>query len=377
MKAVNHINFRNATILACFAVGILFAGCNREKVYVAGYYSISNRVLDNGYAPELWQNGVTQNFSFPSPSGAKAYSVFVSGDDVYVAGYADKGSHNRGYFTTIATLWKNGKYHTLANQHYSSVANSVYVSGSDVYVVGYECKGDINEYASNKSIATLWKNGVPQYLTDGTKYAEAYSVYVSDNNVYVAGHDGEIATLWKNGVAQNLTDGSQGARAKSVYVSGSDVYIVGFECKGHFNDYYMSNNGIAIFWKNGVAQNLTDGSHRACANSVYVHGNDVYVVGYVDIGEKYKYYDEKPRLYSIAILWKNGVSQYLTDGTNDAEASSIYVSDNNVYVAGYENIDLWHPVARLWKNGEIEKLSSEEGKAYCVFVKIDRSNRKD
>jgi hypothetical protein len=37
-------------------------------------------------------------------------------------------------------------------------------------------------------------------------------------DVYVAGVNGNFAKLWKNGVAQNLTDGTCYAEARSVFV---------------------------------------------------------------------------------------------------------------------------------------------------------------
>jgi hypothetical protein len=53
-----------------------------------------------------------------------------------------------------------------------AVANSVYVSGGDVYVAGYEYN------ASVKSVAKMWKNGVATALTNGKNHAFAYSIFV-------------------------------------------------------------------------------------------------------------------------------------------------------------------------------------------------------
>jgi hypothetical protein len=47
--------------------------------------------------------------------------------------------------------------------------------------------------------------------------------------VYVAGNESNdfrnVVTLWKDGVAKPITDGSKNAEANSVYVSGKDVYV--------------------------------------------------------------------------------------------------------------------------------------------------------
>jgi len=135
-----------------------------KGVYVAGCmgHSDSNPSYPATYAT-LWKDGVPQQLS---STDSRAYSVYVSGSDVYVAG----GENNR------SVLWKNGTRQQLSND--DSRAYSVYVSGSDVYVVGGEA------YSSNNRRSVLWKNGVIQLLGQ-TPSAGSY-VYVSGNDVYVA-----------------------------------------------------------------------------------------------------------------------------------------------------------------------------------------------
>ncbi len=58
----------------------------------------------------------------------------------------------------MATSLTNGSNHAKAN--------SVYVSGTDVYVAGYESNG-------TKSVAKVWKNGVATSLTNGSNNEEA------------------------------------------------------------------------------------------------------------------------------------------------------------------------------------------------------------
>ena len=123
----------------------------------------------------------------------------------------------------------------------------------DVYVVGYEYNRN-----NDRFVAKLWKNGIIQNLTDGTNSANANSVYVSNNDVYVAGENGNKAVLWKNGIAQNLTDGTNDAEAYSVYVYNNDVYVAG------------TDSGKAVLWKNGVARNLTNGTNSGEAYCVLV-----------------------------------------------------------------------------------------------------------
>ncbi len=105
-----------------------------------------------------------------------------------------------------------------------------------MHVVGYELNGGIR-------VAKYWKNGIGTDLTDGTDHAEAFSVFVSGPDVYVAGYDSGSAVCWKNGIATILSDG---ACALLVFVSGSDVYVAGWE-------------GERIYWKNGIDRHKPNG----------------------------------------------------------------------------------------------------------------------
>jgi len=96
---------------------------------------------------------------------------------------------------------------------------------TDVYVAGWESN------TQGVYVAVLWKNGIPQYLTDGTVSAWAMSVFVSGNDVYVVGENpSNTVVLWKNGELQYLTDGEKAfSGCGSVFVSGNDVYVAGYD----------------------------------------------------------------------------------------------------------------------------------------------------
>ena len=249
------------------------------------------------------------------------------------------------------------------------------------------------------------ENGVTSRFTDLAGKADGIEVnglFVSGSDVYVVGQDkfGEepTAMLWKNGIAEPLSDGSKPARANSVFVSGNDVYVAGsydgvalwknkilskYTNDSHSGAYsvFVSGNDVyvagwdsqsATLWKNGVAEKLTDGSNPASARSVFVSGNDIYVVGSARRGSKV-----------VAMLWtKRGESgswesKNLTDGSRDAYANSIYVIDNHIYIAGWEekeNSPL--DIAMLWTKApdsdtwEAKKLTNGEdmAKAYSVYA---------
>lgn len=317
--------------------------------------------------------------------------------DVYVAGWEREDP----------MLWKNGEPTKLPQKDEGSVATAVFVSGNDVYVAGLESVyyGAQDQENPTRYVGAFWKNGVISRFTDLAGKADGIEVnglFVSGSDVYVVGQDkfGEepTAMLWKNGMAEPLSDGSKFARAYSVFVSGNDVYVAGDHdgvalwknkiLSKYTNDSYseahsvfVSGNDVyvagrdsktATLWKNGVAEKLTDGSNTAYAISVFVSGNDIYIVGFEERNSK-----------KVAMLWtKRGESgrwetKDLTDGSKGAIASSVYVIDNHIYVTGSElkensTID----IAMLWTKAadsdtwEVKKLTNGETDAGARSVYV-------
>jgi hypothetical protein len=104
------------------------------------------------------------------------------------------------------------------------------------------------------------------------------------------------------------------------------VYIAGNDWSG--------NNNIALFWKDGKVQKLTDGTHQAEAYSVYASAaGDVYVAGYENNGN-----------YDVAKLWINGKAKSISDGKQDGNVWAVVVSGSTVYATGYDG-----NLAKLWK----------------------------
>ena len=262
-------------------------------VYAAGF--VSNGSND---VATYWKNGTPVTFG-----PGDLYSIFVSGDDVYVAG--DGGSLGS------AVYWKNGVPVLLTNGPEAALAWSIFVSGTDVYVAGNETKTVFvppNTY-TDYTVAQYWKNGTPVELTDGTAPATAFAIFVSGADVYVAGdncHTADllcnIATYWNNGTPTELSSLTN-TLATSIVVSGSDVYVSG-----------RQSNNVAEYWMNNVLTPLTDGTSEATANQIAVSGTNVYVAGA----------DWNAR-GTFAQYWKNGVPVTLNDGTQEASAFSIAV----------------------------------------------------
>jgi hypothetical protein len=308
------------------------------NVYVAG------QTANEGVT--VWKNNIATILT--GGIGYSGYSVFVSGNDVYVTGNGYVGGQYVG-----AKLWKNGVPINLTNGLWPAAGFSVFVSNTDVYVVGLEY---LDAFGSR--VAKLWKNGIATSLS--TSISEATSVFVTGTDVYIAGLEYNatfiaVAKIWKNGVATNLTNGTQIAGASSVYVAGTDVYVAGREknAAGYF---------VAKYWKNGIATSLTNGGSDANANSIYIVGNDVYVAGNET---------DLTSFNTVAKLWKNGVGTSLGNGIQMSSGNSVFVLNSDVYVAGNENSSTGILVAKIWKNNLPINLSdgSSFANASSIYVK--------
>jgi hypothetical protein len=187
--------------------------------------------------------------------------------------------------------------------------------------------------------------------------ADGYLVY----NTVVLG--GPIAAFWENGTVTDLTNySSHGdlaavSEANGIAVSGSDVYVAGWQyvpIEVAPGDYIYGQ--AAALWKNGVVTDLTDGTWQADALGVTVsNSGDVYVVGWTT---------NTTTGNIVATYWKNGVATYLDDGTTtNSAASAITVSSSgDVYVVGLASESpTTSGVATIWKNGVATNLSDGNG----------------
>jgi hypothetical protein len=309
-------------------------------VYVAGQEYLSS----NDSRATLWANGAAQRLS--DDVNSRAYSVFVSGDDTYVFG-AEQSSGSVRFI-----LWKNGVRQELGFDDSTFVG--YFVSGNDVYVAGQG--GEDYDY-----VPTIWKNGVAQPLSDEIGWVE--SVFVAGNDVYAVGIEFDYSEyppitartiLWKNGEPRQFDSFTFSGNnlfgpRYSIFVSGNDTYVA-----GHIAP--EASAVRAVLWKNGERRQLSD--DISAARSVFASGGDVYVAG-----------SESTSGGDRAVLWKNGVRQQLSD--NPSSAYSVRVLGGDVYVGGSDSISGQSDGNRavVWMNGERRQLSDNWSTASSVFVK--------
>lgn len=254
---------------------------------------------------------------------------------IYAAGYVSSSTNSK---MISAMLWKDETATKLSSDN--SAAKSVYVSDNNVYVAGTTL---------STVSAKLWKNGVSATLLNSSN-TYATSVYVYGSDVYVSGYShSDEAILWKNSVKTVLKSGS-GATASFVKTSGSNVYVGGY--------LYINHRRIPAVWKNGVMTTYDLGNNSAYVADLYISGNDLYVLirEAVSGGFRIKYY-------------KNNVGTYITDGSSSTIPESIFVSGSDVYISGYSDSK-----ATIWKNGTPSVLYNKASFSNAMTISVIDNN---
>jgi len=318
---------------------------------------------------------------FVSCSGEKSWLEELF-PDVYTVGYE---YNERGVM--VATLWKNKKKTQLSKGIKDAEANTVFVTDNhDVYVGGWEVEY-LPEFKDDFWVAKVWKNGQEHfafpdaYMGDiGYDATPFLSVFVSGNDVYLAGHeladfeielDGEPITLesWfvplvlkNNRRYYDFGDGSDiintvSGHAETIFVYGNDVYVGGY---GHIywelnpDDNMWLSYSAPLIWKNGsLLYQLS--SNMGAVFSLSVDKDHVYAAGYVE-GAKWPQNDPNNNRY--AQLWIDGAAAYIGSGTSLSSASSIHVSGDDIFIALYEH-DGNNRIAKYWKGNKNNSISSQ------------------
>lgn len=277
-----------------------------EEVLIAGQILGSSSVYEPALWKYNRKTG-TASFvaSYPNSIVAnkesKPLGIATIGTDIYMAGYANNGERDEAVYwkngvmtrlTTDALNVKDGN-NNITRKGNASRANAIFVSGSDVYIAGYRLAytedGGGLQTTTQMYIACYWKNGQYHALTDAAQDAKAWTIFVSGNDVYVGGHMKNAPATgtavycpayWKNGERTMFDPTTSASQEKvcinSIYVSGNDVYMAGTQYPG----VGQGNNSLAMVWKNDQPRQLiTAPGVFSTASSIAVWGANTYVLG--------------------------------------------------------------------------------------------------
>jgi hypothetical protein len=249
----------------------------------------------------------------------------------------DSTIHLAGFVTTssgspVASYWKDGVYNDLTNNSIYSNVSSLSVDGSLVLIGG-------SRTAVNASPpAVIWQDGEEIILDN----AFGHPMIVSrDNNLFGVWIEGAHWIFNKNGASQQIIDSAYDYAPMALAVSGDDVYISGYSSDPPSSPTY-SPPQHAQYWKNGVL--IFREVEASNGLSIVVNDNDVFMAGHRYTSGQHS---------GIACYWKNGERVDLTSDDQIAVARSVFVTDGHIYVAG-----MLDDQAVYWKDGEVIALTT-------------------
>ncbi|MCL2074260.1 MAG: InlB B-repeat-containing protein [Marinilabiliaceae bacterium] len=294
-----------------------------DEVYAAG--------KDGDEVAKVWKNGTVIHTLEGTYSYIFVNSMAISGDDIYVVTQELSSS-----WQSFGRLWING----VAQSGYDNASelHSVFIDGNDIYVAGTTGK-----------TAIIWKNGTQLYSYT-SEYAGAFpSVIVADGDVYYMG--GDYGAFGKNSIKQStIGNDANGYNTigkitndygVKVWKNDEMLYTLGEEVYGGslcFSDGVLYAAGQASnanyvpqakIWIDGVGTVLEE--VWGAAESIFVLDGDVYVAGW---------YGNYPKL--AATVWKNGDATTLSSGGFNLTHSIFVVQTTNYYTVTFdgEEIDI-------------------------------------
>lgn len=183
--------------------------------------------------------------------------------------------------------------------------------------------------------------------SNDTETPTTTTLYVAGTSPNVNNSNKPIATIWIEGVPTQLpTTLGYESVANSIFVDGENVYVVGVE--------YFNFSPKAVLWKNGVK--ITLSQLESTAHDIYVINNTPYIVGNVE---------------NKATLWYGNSSTLISNGGSDANSITVY--DDKLYIAGNENSQaiIWRSLGNLSSTLNLESfvLTTNSGNGYGVTIK--------
>jgi hypothetical protein len=295
-------------------------------VYIVGTHQLTDVLPDVYNQATIWK----KNFPVTlSTAKSNAWGITVQDTNIYVAG-------SEGL---TPCYWKNGNIVKLTEVPVTpgaSQARAITVQGNDVHIAG-----------STYTDAFYWKNGSVSILPSPNKSSAGYGMVLKGSDVYICGYyatsTGQTACYWKNGVINTFNDNSLRSVAYGIAIADNgDVSVVGYRLGTLVPKSGLSGNNVPTVWKNGVATALPITNAGGMAMAVTTKGNDVFIAGY---GE------DKPGISAGAVYWKNNAPTYIAN--NSTAANSIFVTGDEVHVAGVKKLDGTTTAAASWNTGVI------------------------
>lgn len=249
----------------------------------------------------------------------------------------------------VASYWKNDIYRDLTADSIASVVSSLSVSGSSV-LIGGRIFGSYSYPRPQRTGAVFWQNGEETIISDTYWKGSAFVGSIDNSVVGVWRNDSLEWVFNKGGITQQILD-TASFFPTAIAVVGEDLFTVG-NAKGYIGNHLDWSNMYAQCWKNG--QLIFRESTRSYVSSIFIHQNDVYMAGYISNS-----------IYgNTACYWKNGQRINLADGNYPGStARSIFVTDSSVYVSGELN-----SLGVYWKDG-VANIVAFAASANSIFVK--------
>jgi hypothetical protein len=315
--------------------------------------------------------------------------IYLSG------GYFEGGAPRPCYWKITQDGYKFVK---LESNYFEGVAFSIFVEGDTVYTCGFDedstgqhraCywigdkkyelesiggaaesvayqivkKGGILFTAGGddgETEATYWLNQDKGHLNLGPNNSQAECIFIqqessSKHSIYIGGRYSNLPCYWKDDKINYLDMGT------SLGLTVRSIYVIGntvFSC-GVENDATLPDH--ACFWENEKLTFLPGGVE---ARSLFISEENIYIAGF-NFTTNYE-----------ACYWKNKKKIFLPDsyfGTgNDSFAFSIFVLNDNIYIAGYDDDGSGNNVAWYYINDEKEVFNTSlNAAATAIFVKAD------
>ena len=286
---------------------------------------------------------------------AQPLSMYVDGDDVYIAGSVFVIPPVGNNFTQLC-YWKNGLKVNLTHTIPPAGLNhaqtfAITISNGVVYVLGFT-----NNTNSEVRSLKIWKDGVQSdFYTIPINELYAKAMFVKNNNIYVVGaiSNGTIfqATYWVNGAATRIS--AVHSEATDITVDQNGVHLT-------FNENvasgpYRGSPDVVKYWKEGVISTVS--IQRADSEKILVKGTDVYIAG----NERA---DGSTSVFA-ACYWKNGVKT-IFPGVTTLTCTNIKMGSNgDLFVASKLIYDGPAPLT-YWQNN-IKKTIGNSNESFIAF----------